>query len=151
MDVVKETEVAVPPEEVYKYLLDFRKHSEWTNPGHIVRITPKSDGPTVVGSAFDSEGHQFGAQQDRLEVTELVPNRKIVYEATMKNGQRFLHTLEMAVTGDGATRLSKRFQTLKLSLSSNILAPVVARLIIPKALTGDLQRMKANLERTLLR
>ncbi|HEX5140114.1 MAG TPA: SRPBCC family protein [Dehalococcoidia bacterium] len=146
MNVVEETEVAAPPEKVYEYLLDFRKHTEWTTPNHIVRISPISEGPTVVGSTFDSEGHQFGAQRDRLEVTELMPNRKIVYEATMKNGQRFRHTLEMQAA-TGGTRLTKRFESLKLTFSSVFLAPIVARLILPRALAGDLKRIKANLEK----
>ena len=144
MNVVEETEIAATPEKVYEYLLDFRRHPEWTTPNHIVKISPISEGPTVVGSTFDSEGHQFGTQMDRLEVTELVPNRKIVYEATMKNGQRFRHTLEMQAA-TGGTRLSKRFESLKLTFSSSLLSPLVARLIIPKGLTGDLQRIRTNL------
>ncbi|HEX5368272.1 MAG TPA: hypothetical protein VFY10_02555, partial [Dehalococcoidia bacterium] len=93
-----------------------------------------------------SEGHQFGAQRDRLEVTELVPNRKLVYEATMKDGTRLRHTLEMRPVGD-STRLSKRFESLKLGFSGQLMAPIVATFILPKALTGDLQRIKANLEK----
>ncbi|HEX5369670.1 MAG TPA: SRPBCC family protein, partial [Dehalococcoidia bacterium] len=99
MNVVRETDIAAPAAKVYEYLLDFRRHSQWTTPGHSVKITAASDGPTVVGSVFDSEGHQFGAQRDRLEVTELVPNRKLVYEATMKDGTRLRHTLEMRPVG----------------------------------------------------
>ena len=145
MNVVKTIDISVTPERVYSYLLDFPRHSEWTTPGHDVRIEPASEGATVVGSVFNSEGHQMGEQRDRLEVTELRPNHKLVYEATMKNGSKFRHTLELETTSAG-TRLSKRFESLRIAFPGPLMAPFVATFILPKALEGDLRRMKANLE-----
>jgi uncharacterized protein YndB with AHSA1/START domain len=144
MNIVKEADIAAPPEKVYEYLLDFPRHSEWTTPGHGVHITPASGGSTVVGSTFNSEAHQFGSQRDRLDVTELVPNRRIVYEVTMKDGNTFRHTLEMQPSGNG-THLSKRFQTLKLSLLSKLTMPMAA-VVAPRLVTGDVERIKAHLE-----
>ncbi len=92
MNVVKVAEIDAPPEEVYAYLLDFPRHPEWTTPGHDVRITPADPGPVAVGSSFTSEAHQFGSQRDRIDVTELRPNRRIVYQVTMKDGNVFRHT-----------------------------------------------------------
>lgn len=145
MNIVKETDIAAPPEKVYAYLLDFPRHSEWTTPGHGVRITPVVPGPAAVGSSFNSEAHQFGSQHDRIDVKELTPNRRIVYEATMKDGSVFRHTFELAPAGNG-TQLSKRFETLKPTLMFRLMAPVVGAVLAPKAVAGDLERIKARLE-----
>jgi uncharacterized protein YndB with AHSA1/START domain len=145
MNIVKEADVNAPPEKLYEYLLDFSRHSEWTTPGHGVHITATSAGPTVVGSVFDSEAHQFGSQRDRLNVTELTPNRRIVYEVTMKNGDMFRHTFDLEPAGTG-TRLSKRFESLKLSLASKLLSSIAGAFIAPKLLAGDVERIKARVE-----
>ena len=144
MNIVKEIDISAPPERVYEYLLDFPRHSEWTTPGHGVQIKPTSSGPTAVGSTFESNAHMFGAQHDLLNVTELVPNRRIVYEATMKNGDTFRHTFELQPSGSG-THLGKRFQTMSLALISKLKLPL-GYLIAARLTAGDVQRIKANLE-----
>jgi uncharacterized protein YndB with AHSA1/START domain len=144
MNIVKEADIAAPPEKVYEYLLDFPRHSEWTTPGHGVKIAPASEGPTTVGSVFISEAHQFGSQRDRINVTELTPDRRIVYEVTMKDGNTFRHTLEMQPTGNG-THLSKRFQTLNLTLFSKLTLPI-GMMVAPKMVANDVERIKARLE-----
>lgn len=144
MDIVKEADIAAPPERVYEYLLDFPRHSEWTTPGHGVQITPARDGPTEVGSVFNSEAHQFGAQRDRISVTELTPNRRIVYEVLMKDGNTFRHTLELQPSGSG-THSIKRFQTLNLTLFSKLTLPI-GMMVAPKMVANDVERIKARLE-----
>lgn len=144
MNAVRGADIAAPPEKVYAYLLDFSRHSEWTTPGHDVRITPASPGPVVVGSSFNSEAHQFGSQRDRITVTELTPNRRIVYEATMKDGTVFRHTLDLEPSGNG-THLSKRMETLKRSLMFKLMAPVGA-LMAPGMVARDVERIKGRLE-----
>jgi len=144
MNILKEADIAASPEKVYEYLLDFPRHSEWTTPGHGVKITPASEGPTTVGSVFNSEAHQFGAQRDRIDVTELTPNRRIVYEVTMKDSNTFRHTLDLQPSGNG-THLSKRFQTLHLTLLSKLTLPI-GMMVAPKLVTHDVERIKANLE-----
>lgn len=147
MNIVKEADISAPPEKVYEYLLDFRRHSEWTTPGHGVHITPDNEGATAVGSTFISEAHQFGSQRDRISVIELSPNQRIVYEAAMKNGDTFRHTLELQPSERG-THLIKRFQTLKLSLVSKLTMPIAA-VIAPKLLAGDVERIRAQLEKPI--
>jgi uncharacterized protein YndB with AHSA1/START domain len=146
MNVVKETDIAAPPEKVYEYLLQFPRHSEWTTPGHGVHITPESDGAIAEGSKFKSEAHQMGAQLDHLVVTDLEPNRRIVYQATMKNGSVFRHTLDIAPSGVGS-HLSKRFESVKLGLVDKLMSAVAGAVLAPGLLKGDLERIKANLER----
>ncbi len=146
MDVVREADIAAPPQKVYEYLVDFPRHSEWTTPGHGVRITAAVPGPAAVGSSFNSVAHQFGSQQDRISVTELTPNSRIVYEATMKDGSLFRHTFTMEPSGSG-THLTKRFQSVRLSLPMKLFSPM-GSLMAPKTVTGDLERIKARLEQS---
>ncbi len=145
MNVVKESEIAAPPEKVYEYLVDFPRHSEWTTPGHGVTIKPASEGPTAVGSAFECDAHQFGSQHDRISVTELDPARRIVYDVTMKDGSTFRHTFELQPSGTG-TRLSKRFQSVKLKFPGSLFAPIAGLTLAPASVQGDLDRIKAHLE-----
>ena len=144
VDTTKETEIAAPPEKVFEYLLDFARHPEWTTPGHGVKITASVAGPAKVGATFISDAHQFGAQHDQLTVTELVPNQRLVYESVMKDGNRFRHTLELTPTAAG-TRLRKRFQSLKLNLTSTLMSPI-GMIVAPRFTAADLQRIKRRLE-----
>lgn len=144
MNIVKETDIHAAPEKVYEYLLDFTRHSEWTTPGHQVHITADAEGPTVVGSTFTSLAHQFGSQKDRIEVTQLTPNRRIIYGVTMKDGNTFLHTIELESADDG-THLTKRFETKKLNLISKLTLPI-GMIVAPKLLSNDVERIKARLE-----
>jgi len=146
MKIVKEVDIAATPETVYEYLLDFPRHAEWTTPGHKVSITRTSDGPTVVGSTFTCEAHQFGSQRDRIEVTELTPNRLIAFGVTMKDGNTFGHRFELEPTSAG-THLTKRFESRKLNLLSKLSLPV-GMIVAPKMIAHDMERIKAHFERT---
>jgi uncharacterized protein YndB with AHSA1/START domain len=146
MKIVKEVDIAAPPETVYEYLLDFPRHAEWTTPGHDVSITRTSDGPTVVGSTFVSEAHQFGSQRDSIEVTELAPNRLVAYGVTMKDGNTFGHRFELEPTPAG-THLVKRFESRKLNLISTLTLPV-GMVVAPKMIAHDMERIKAHVEQT---
>jgi hypothetical protein len=74
-----------------------------------------------------------------------VPERRIVYEAIMKDGNSFRHTFDRMPSGEG-THLSKRFEATKLSLSNKLMAPFAAAFIVPGAVAGDLERIKACVE-----
>ena len=144
MNIVKEAEIKAAPREVYEYLLDFTRHSEWTTPGHKVHIIADAPGTTAVGSMFTCEAHQFGSQRDRIEVLELVPDSRIVYGVTMKDGNTFRHTLNIEPSATG-THLRKRFEALKLNLLSKLTLPLGA-VVAPKMMAADLQRIKMRLE-----
>ena len=144
MIIVKEADFKVSAQDLFDYIVDFKRHSEWTTPGHGVSITPSSDGPPAVGSTFVSEAHQFGKQRDDIRITELVPGRRLVYEVTMKDGNTFRHTWDVT-PAPGGSHLVKRFETLKLNLLSKLTLPI-GRVVAPKMTAGDLTRMKARLE-----
>jgi len=144
VDISKEIDIDAAPDKVFAYLADFRRHHEWTTPGHNVVITPASDGPTAVGSHFDSVGHQMGEQRDKLEVTEFVPGSRLAYDATMKDGNSMRHTFELASSGRG-TRLTKRYRSLKSNLTARLATPL-QEIIMRRMMAGDVKRIKARME-----
>jgi uncharacterized protein YndB with AHSA1/START domain len=144
VNIVKEADFKVGSQDLFDYILDFKRHSEWTTPGHGVSITPASDGPPAVGSTFVATAHQFGSQRDEIRITELVPGSRVVYEVTMKDGNTFRHSWEVT-PAPGGSHLVKRFESLKLNVISKLTLPI-GMLVAPKMMAGDLTRMKSRLE-----
>lgn len=140
--VERETTVNVPAAKAFPYLADVSRHVEWA--GHSLEVQQTSEGPIAVGSTFSSVGHQLGTHKGQVTITELVPNEKIVYEAQDDVGH-FRHSFVLAEQ-DGATRVTKGLEPLKLSLLFRLLSPFILRVAAPKGLAGDLQRIKEKLE-----
>lgn len=141
MKFSKEADIAASPEAVYAYLSDFTKHSEWTTPGHKVKIeSPVS----AVGATFQSEAHQFGAQKDDIKITDLAPARRIAYEVRMKNGDEFLQVMELQSAGQG-THLVKSVDFAKMTIGTRLMIPIIL-FLAPKILAGDVSRIKERLE-----
>ena len=109
-------------------------------------MTPKSAGPAEVGSAFETVGHQFGAQPDTVTITEAVPNQQIVYESDGPVGH-FRHGFIIKDNGDGTVLVTKTMEMIEVkSLPLKLLRPLVGAVIAPRGLDGDLARIKTNLE-----
>src|SRR3990172_5058430 len=82
----KQIVVSAPADKVFGFLGDSPRHGEWTQ--HRVEIRPESQGPVGQGAAFTSRNHFMGRKiEDRLVVTEFVPNERLVYEADGGTGQ----------------------------------------------------------------
>ncbi len=137
----RETVINAPPEKVFAYLSDIPRHTEWAQ--HRIEIEPVADGPAAQGSMYNCVGHQMGTHHGQVTITELIPMQKIVYESEDDTGH-FRHYI-MVTAEDGKSRVTKGFESLKLSLMFQVLSPV-ARFLVPKGLDGDLSRIKAKLE-----
>ena len=138
----KQTVVNAPVEKVFHYLADFSRHHEWTR--HPVKIEQTSAGPVGAGSTFTSRNHFMGRElEDKLTVTEFVPSERLVYEGDGNTGH-FRHTF-LVQPADGGARIIKRIETLRPTLAGRLLAPLFL-IIAPRALTGDLERIKAKVE-----
>lgn len=136
--------INAPADKVFSYLADFTRHPEWA--AHHLRIEQTSQGPVSVGSTFASVGHEMGQHKAKVTISEFVPNSKIVYEADDDTGLFRHHCLFQEE--DGQTRLTKGVEALQLrSFLLRLLTPFIP-LMIPRALDGDLQRIKAKLEAT---
>ena len=139
--IEKQTTVNAPAVKVFEYVSDISRHPEWA--AHKLEVEKASEGPVAAGSTFACEGHQMGTHRGRVTVTELVPNQKVVYESQDNTGL-FRHWFTLREE-NGTTRLTKGMEALKPSGLFRILAPLVAALAVPRALDGDLKRIKAKI------
>ena len=140
----REIVVNAPPEQVFTYVADVSKHGEWGNPQHKLEVRKTSEGPVGQGSVFASVGHQFGRNEDTITITEFTPGRRVAYQSD-GNAGLMQHTFDIE-PADGGVRLTKTFEPLKPKFPFALLAPVAIRMVVPKGLQGDLERIKAHLE-----
>ena len=140
--IERQLELNVPVDKAYSYLADMPRHGEWA--AHKLEIQPASPGPLAVGSAFNCTGHQMGTHRGTVTITELVPNQKLVFESDDDTG-RFRHGFILKQEG-GRTVLVKSVEPLQMRGPLKLLAPIATAFMIPRALDGDLRRIRAKLE-----
>ena len=138
----KETTIQKSPEEVFAYISDMARHGEWG--GHELEVTKTSDGPIGVGSTFSSLAKQFGTQREQQTVTEYLPGRRFVFEATGALGLA-RHTFELAPSADGGTNISKSMELVKPTFLARM-TTLKIRSDQPKAMESDLANIKKKLE-----
>ena len=101
----KEIVVNAPPDKVFSYLADFTRHHEWT--AQPVRIEQTSQGPVGRDTTFSSRNRFMGRDlEDKLIVTEFVPNQRLVYDGDGDTGG-FRHVLQVQ-PANGGTRIYER-------------------------------------------
>ncbi|MDZ4278272.1 MAG: SRPBCC family protein [Dehalococcoidia bacterium] len=144
MAVEKQTTINRPPEEVFTYLADISRHSEWGQAQHKLEITKTSDGPIGQGATFKSVGHQFGRNEDTVTITEYVPNQRIVYQAEGNAGV-IRHSFDLTPV-DGGVQVTKGLDVVQAKFPFSLFAPIVKAFIAPGGLNGDLERIKAKVE-----
>ena len=143
----QEITINAPAEKVFAYLADITRHREWSKGEHKLQVEKTSEGPIGQGATFRSVGYQFGRNEDTVTITEYVPSQRIVFQANGRVGLA-RHAFEIAPT-DGAVRVTKSFDIVNGEFPFTIMYPLVARRFYwPGALKGDLERIKAKLERT---
>ncbi len=140
--VMRQTTINAAPEEVFAFLSDISKHSQWA--AHNLQVEAASPGAVKVGSEFNTVGHQMGTHKGHVEITELVPNEKIVYESDDDVG-RFRHSITIQPDGQ-SVRVTKGMEALKLRFPYMLFFPIASRTAAPKLLEGDLSRIKERLE-----
>ena len=140
--VTKEIQIHAAPEKVFAYVADFSRHPEWAT--YPLKVTAPA-GSATTGTAYDSVGHQMGRDiADHVTVKEVVPNQRLVYEASGSSGT-FRHVMELKAA-NGGTVLRKSFEAVSLPLMGKLMFPVVKRTLVPKGLQTDLEKIKAKVE-----
>jgi uncharacterized membrane protein len=137
----KQITVKAPASKLFEYLSDLSRHGEWGQ--HNLKVTQTSSGPIAVGSTFKSVGHQFGANEDAVTVTELVPDERIGYESVGKAGT-VSHAITLQPDGQG-TQVTKSIDIVKPSATTRIFTPMFM-ILAPKSLENDLNQIKTNVE-----
>ncbi len=138
---VKETTVKAAPREVFAYLADLTRHSEWAS--HNLEVTQTSTGDIGVGSTFSSVGHQMGTHRDNLAVTEYAEGERFAFESRGDAGVTS-HAFDLAAV-DGGTRVTKTFELVRPSMMTRFALPMLM-IMAPKVLEKDLSTIKSHLD-----
>lgn len=130
------------PEEVFVYISDLSKHSEW-NDGLTVKKV--SEGDVAVGTEYHSTGKQFGISiKNTVIVREFESPGKFSF--TGSDGRmEFLQELILS-EHNGGTRLERRSSIEVNPVLSLMLKYVMGPLFGTRSMNKGLRRLKANLE-----
>ena len=137
----RETLIKASPEQVFAYVSDMPRHSEWAS--HDLEVKQASDGPVGVGATFASVGHQFGTQRETQTVSQYEPGRRFAFDAKGSIGV-VRHTFDLS-GADAGTQVKKSVEIVKPSLMARLMAPMIGSQI-RKGLRVDLERIKQKLE-----
>src|SRR5437762_11729759 len=96
-----------PPQEVFDYLAQLKRHGEWSPKPWRVEGDP---GPLALGARFTSYGWILGDKDHRneVEVTEYAAPSRIAWQAMEKEG-RFVSEFVLTPEGQG-TRIERTFR-----------------------------------------
>ena len=143
VDVVTETEIAVPREVVAAYVADPGNAPEWYV--NISSVEWQTSPPVAVGSRMAFVAHFLGRRiAYTYEVRDLVPGERLVM-GTAQGSFPMETTYTWADTEDGGTRMTLR-NAGEPSGFGALAAPVVAA-GMRRANRKDLVRLKGLLER----
>ena len=135
--------VNVPPAVAFANVADLTRHNEW-NPG--LKVTAISEGPTTVGSLFQTVGHVMGREiHDDLCVTKYQPPACFAFFVKSGLGGEELTHEFMLQPKDGGT-LVTRTAMATVPLLLKLLAPIFAAFGIRSEHIKSLERLKAKLE-----
>jgi uncharacterized protein YndB with AHSA1/START domain len=133
-----------PPEDVFAYLSDVRRHSEWSPKPY--RVEELADGPVGLGSTFVSIGWipRDPEHRNDVEVTEFDPPSRITLTSREK-GQDFINTFVLTPQG-GGTRVDRTLDMPKPGGAAGAIFPLFLGGFIKPAVNKGMKMLKANLE-----
>ena len=136
--------VSRKPDEVFAYLADVTRHSEWSPRAYRVEGV---DGPVTLGSTFTSYGWvpKDADHRNDVEVTAFQPPSRLQLTAR-EQGEDFLSTYVLSRQGD-ATRVEKVIDMPRPNGFAGAIFPLVLGGFIKPATNKGMKMLKANLER----
>ena len=141
INVVVRTEINVPVEEAYAYVIDFSKNAEWQS--GIQSTDWTSPPPIRVGSTYDQHA-DYKDTVTSYEITAVEPGRSVTTQS--KQGATFPITVTRTVDplGDFRCRITVDLVGHPGGLR-RLLKPLVAKMV-RKSVEADYRRLKRLLE-----
>ena len=135
-------EINRPADEVFAYLDELDRHSEWQDSLESARV--ETEGPTRVGTrVVERRNVPGGAREVPYEITEYDPPRRTSFRGTA-GPVRPVGTVTVEATGDSSSRV-----TVELDLQGHGIGKLVAifaRRQAAREVPQDQQRLKERLE-----
>jgi uncharacterized protein YndB with AHSA1/START domain len=134
-------EIARSPEEVFAYLNDFTRHSEWQS--SLEEVTVETQGPVGVGTRVrERRKVPGGVREMTIETTEHDPPRRIGFRG-----------LDGPIRAVGAATVSPAGEGSRVSVELDFEGHGLGRLLVPlvrsqarREVPLDQQRLKERLE-----
>jgi uncharacterized membrane protein len=160
--------IQAPVDQVYTYLVDFRRHTEWVQ--NISKVTKLSPGTIDVGTVFKTEegpppvplgtklkmmvhflpGVCSGAKTySEATITGLETNRRIAWEAGVPKGKDFLSFAEWEFIFEPegkSTRLTQHFRYTPPDPRGQRMIGAAGTEGLTRACAANLERLKLRLE-----
>ena len=135
-------DINAKPEEVFAYISDFTRHSEW-NEG--LTVEKVSEGDVAVGTEYHSTGKQMGKSvKNTVIVTEIESPSKLSF--TGSDGKvEFLQQLTLS-DHNGGTRLERTTSAEVNPVLAILFKILIGPLIANPSMNKSLRKLKANLE-----
>ena len=143
--VVSSVQIERPPAEVFGYLADVARHTEWSPKKYRVEgITPGEQ--VVKGSCFTSYGWLPNDKDHRNEVeaTEVDAPSRLVLTST-DSGEKAVNTFTLTPAGTG-TQVQREMDLARPGGFVGAMFPVVAALLIKPDINKGLGKLKTTLE-----
>jgi uncharacterized protein YndB with AHSA1/START domain len=131
------------PEDVFAYLADVTKHSEWSpKPFRAEGVS----GAVKTGDTFTSVGTIPGDKNHRNEVTvtECSAPTRLVLDA-MDKGEHFVNSFDLQAQG-GGTLVTRTMDTPKPGFPLSMVFPLIMVAFVKPDVQKGLQNLKATLE-----
>lgn len=136
-------EIEVPPEDVYRRLKDFSRHSEFSDGlAKVEQITP---GPVGAGTRFRSEETVPGKYTSFCEITELAEPSLIAWRAWVNHVMKTEWEFRIAAAGTG-TRLVQVSRWWATGPAGLLMLNLHRKRHVPRENQASLDRIKAVLE-----
>ena len=141
--IVDSIEIDRSPEDVFAYLDDLARHSEWQS--QLVSVTVETDGPTRVGTrATDVRRVPGGKQSVTYEITEHDPPRRAAFRG-LNGPVRPVGTVTVEPVGEGRSKVTLELDLQGHGLLGLIVGPL-ARSQARKQVPEDQKQLKERLE-----
>jgi uncharacterized membrane protein len=142
-------DISARAEDVYAYLADFPRHSEWSSAkmAKLEQITP---GPVGIGSEFAAAETVPAKVVTYSQITALEPNRRVAWHSWF--GKLMAADWEFDISEhDGVTHLVQRSRWQPGNLGMALFHRVVRRRRIPVENLQSLERIKAAFDKVTVR
>ena len=133
-----------PPEEVFAYLADIRKHGEWSPKPW--RAEGLAEGPVGVGTKFTSIGWipRDADHHNDVEVVELDPPHRMKLISREK-GEQFVNTFVLTPS-DGGTKVDRTLELPRPPGFGGVVFPLLLAGFIKPAVGKGMRMFKHRLE-----